>query len=137
MNIEINWLALLLAVVANQVVGFVWYGPLFGKKFMAASGMDKWTPEKQAAEKKKMGLSYFLQFVSSLVTFFVLAGLIVGFGHTTASWGAITAVIIWAGFVVPIKLGEAIWGGNMTLFWLGNGNMLVTFVVAGAILGAW
>ena len=34
----INWLAVLVAVVAAQVVGFLWYGPLFSKQWMAALG---------------------------------------------------------------------------------------------------
>jgi hypothetical protein len=44
---------------------------------------------------------------------------------------------IWIGFVVPLKLGDALWGGKMTIFWLGIGNMLVTLLAAGAIIGAW
>lgn len=134
---SVNYLAVLAAAVASMVVGSVWYGPLFGKKFMAEIGMDKWTPEKQAAEKKKMGMTYALQFVASLVMFYVLAGLIVGFGQFGWAKGAMTGFIVWLGFVVPVKFGDAIWGGKMSLFWLGVGNMLVTLLVAGAIIGGW
>lgn len=134
---NVNYLAVFAAAVASMVVGSIWYGPLFGKKFMVEIGMDKWTPERQAAEKKKMGMTYALQFVASLVMFYVLAGLIVGFAQTTALKGAMTGFIMWLGFVVPVKLGDAIWGGKMSLFWLGAGNMLVTLLVAGAIIGVW
>ena len=133
----VNYLAVLVSAIASMVVGSIWYGPLFGKKFMREMGMDSWTSEKQAAMKKKMIPSYVLQFVASCVMFYILAGLIASFGHTTFGGGMMTAFIMWIGFVVPIKLGDAIWGGKASLFWLSIGNMLVTLLVAGAIIGVW
>ena len=40
MGIEINWIAILVAVVANFILGFVWYTPLFGKVWAKEMGMD-------------------------------------------------------------------------------------------------
>ncbi len=134
---SVNYYAVLASAVASMVIGSIWYGPLFGKKFIAEMGMDKWSPEKQAAEKKKMGMTYFLQFVASLLMFYVLAGIIIGFGHATVGGGMMSAFIMWLGFVVPLKLGDAIWGGKMSLFWIGIFNMLVTLLAAGAIIGVW
>ena len=130
------WSALVSAIV-SMLVGGIWYGPLFGKLFMKEMGMDAWTAEKREAMKKKMGLSYFAQFIASLVMFYVLAGLIVGFDHLSVSGGLFTAFIVWIGFIVPVKLGDLIWGGKKTLFWLGIGNMLITLLAAGTIIGAW
>jgi hypothetical protein len=134
---SVNLWAVLASAIASMVIGSIWYGPLFGKKFIAEMGMDKWSPEKQAAEKKKMGMSYTLQFLASLAMFYVLAGIIVGFGQTTVSEGMMSAFVMWGGFVVPLKLGESIWGGKMSLFWMGISHMLVTLLVAGAIIGGW
>lgn len=134
---DVNLWAVLVAAIASMVIGSIWYGPLFGKRFMHEMGMDTWSKEKREAEMKGMTWTYLAQFIASLVTFYVLSGLISGFGHTTASGGLMTAFIMWIGFVVPIKLGDALWGGKMSLFWLGIGNMLVTFLAAGAIIGAW
>ncbi|HLD39833.1 MAG TPA: DUF1761 family protein, partial [Candidatus Nanoarchaeia archaeon] len=33
-----NYLAVLVAAIAAYVVGFLWYGPVFGKKWMALMG---------------------------------------------------------------------------------------------------
>ncbi len=137
LTISVNLWAVLASAIVSMIIGSVWYGALFQKRFMQASGMDTWTKEKQEAEKKKMGLSYFVQFLASLVMFYVLADMIARLNPPTAFRGIMTALIAWVGFVVPIKLGEAIWGGNKTLFWLGIGNMLVTLLAVGAILGAW
>lgn len=133
----VNYWAVLVSAIVSMVIGSIWYGPLFGKMFMHEMGMNSWSKEKQAEMKKKMGASYAGQFVASLVMFYVLAGLIAGFNHQTVNGGLLTALIAWIGFVVPIKLGDAIWGGKATLFWLGIGNMLVTLLAAGAIIGAW
>jgi hypothetical protein len=48
-----------------------------------------------------------------------------------------TAFWVWLGFVVPVKLGDAIWGGSKTLFWIGISNMFVTLLVTAAIISAW
>lgn len=135
---DVHFWAILLAAIASMVIGSLWYGPLFGKLFMREMGMDQWSKEKREAEMKKMPQTYFAQFIASLVTFYVLALLIDGlFGGLSAANGVKAALIAWIGFVVPVKLGDALWGGKMSLFWLGIGNMLVTFLAAGAIIGAW
>lgn len=134
---NVNYWAVLVSAIASMVIGSIWYGPLFGKLFMREMGMDQWSKEKQDKMKKSMGLSYFAQFIASLVMFYVVSGMVVGFGKTTVGGGVLTGFIVWIGFVVPIKLGDAIWGGKKTLFWLGIGNMLVTLLAVGAIIGTW
>ena len=133
----VNFWAVLVAALASMVIGGIWYGPLFGKMFMKESGMDAWSKEKKAAMTKMMGMSYFAQFLASLVMFYVLAGLISGFGHTSLGGGMMTGFILWIGFVVPLALGDLIWGGKKSLFWLKICHMLVTLLVAGAIIGVW
>lgn len=39
--IQSNILAILVAVIASFVVGFIWHGPLFGKKWMEYNNMKK------------------------------------------------------------------------------------------------
>lgn len=134
---DINLLAVFVSAIASMVIGSIWYGPLFGKKFKLAMGMDKMTPEQQAEMKKTMGMSYFLQFVASLVMFYVLAMFMGRLGQLTINSGVQVAFWTWLGFVVPVQLGNAIWGGKMTLFWISIGNMLATLLAAGVIIGAW
>lgn len=136
MFMEINSLAILASAVASMVIGSIWYGPLFGKKYMQEMGMDVWSPEKQAEMKKSMGKAYVAQFISSLVMFFVLAWYVGISNHPGMLGGINNAFWLWIGFVVPIKLGDALWGGKMSLFWLSIGNMFFTLLVAGAIIGA-
>lgn len=133
----VNYLAVFVAAISSMVVGSIWYGPLFGKMFMQESGMDKWSKEKQNEMKKNMWMSYVGQFVASLVMFYVLSGLVSGFYHMSLTGGMLTGLIVWIGFVVPVKLGDLLWGGTKKMFFLTTGNMLVTLLVAGAIIGMW
>jgi hypothetical protein len=129
--------SVIVSAIASMAIGSLWYGPLFGKYFMKETGMDAWSKEKQASTKKTMWMSYIGQLIASLVMFYVLAGIVAGFGHTTVAGGLLTGIIVWFGIVVPVKLGDILWGGNKTLFWLSIGNMFVTLLTAGAIIGAW
>jgi hypothetical protein len=134
---DVNVWAVLASAVASMVIGSIWYGPLFGKIFMREIGMDKWTPERQAAEKKRMGVAYALQFAASVLMFYVLSSFFYDLGNLSVKSGVMVALCVWIGFVVPVKVGDMIWAGSKTLFWLSVGNMFFTLLAAGVIIGAW
>jgi len=134
---EINYWAVLFSAIVSMVIGSIWYGPLFGKKFMEIMGMNKWTPDEQQAMQKKMWKSYVSQFVASLVMFFILAWYITTSVQTGVYGGVANAFGIWLGFVVPLAFGNTLWGGKMAMFWLNIGNMLLTLLAGGTIIGAW
>ena len=137
MQITVNYWAVLVAAIASMVMGSIWHGPLFGKKYMQAMGMDSWSEEKKAEMKKCMTKAYIWQFIASLVMIYVLACFMSLTDQMSVMGGLTVAFWAWIGFVVPLKLSEALWGGKMILFWIGIGNMLLTLLVAGAIVGAW
>jgi hypothetical protein len=134
---QVNIWAVLVAAVASMIVGSLWYGPLFGKAFMSATGMDKLSPEAKEAMKKSMTLTYLWQFIASAVMFYVLAWLISNLHQGTVSGSLQAAFWAWLGFIVPLKFGDSLWGGKMVLFWIGIGNSLLTLLIGAAIIGAW
>jgi hypothetical protein len=133
----VNYWAVLVCAIASMVVGSIWFGPLFGKMYMGLMGMDQWSPEKRAEMKKSMTLTYIWQFIASLVMFYVFAYLAGRLNIMTVMGYLKLAVLAWIGFIVPLKLGDALWGGKMAMFWLAIGNSLITLLVGGAILGMW
>jgi len=143
MLVTVNYLAVLVAAVATMVVGFIWYGPmLFGKTWMRAIGADPNDKEKMEQMKKGMSTGYALTFVASLVSAYILAIFIGRIGSGSIESGCKIAFAAWLGFVVPIKLGDAIFSGkprqqSMTMFWLGAGYQLVSFLAMGVIIAAW
>lgn len=137
----INYLAVLVCGVASMVVGFVWYGPLFGKVWMQIMGADTMTAQEKEAMKKSMWGMYLLQFILSLITAGVLAVFIASSADTTTSAVAI-AISSWLGFVMTTNAGAALWSGKpkkiaWKMFFVSSGAQLVTFVIFGLILGSW
>lgn len=129
---EIPWLGVLVAVVASQVIGFLWYGPLFGAPWRAAMGI---TPE-AAADRSGLGTAVGTGVVASIVAAIALA-LLMSFSDspdTTTGWqmGLLAALVVAAYIVIAMAYEKT----NRTVAWIGIGNQLVTLVVMGAILGA-
>ena len=141
MEIMINWWAVIVSAVVSIVIGSLWFGPIFGKKWMEVMGVDKATE----AEKKEMMnnavMLYVLQFVLSIVTIYVLAHYIAGWQPQPGAWGGITnALWIWLGFIMPTLAGNAMWSGKTkrlarNMFLINAGYTFVLYVVFGAILG--
>lgn len=133
----INYWAVFASAVAAMVVGSIWYGPLFGKLFMHEQGLDKLSKEEKEKMTKKMPWSYAEQFVASMVMFTVLDIMILATNAVGMAGGITVAFLLWFGFVVTLAFGNTLWGGKMSLFWLSIGNMFVTLLAAGAIIGVW
>jgi hypothetical protein len=135
--VPINYPAVVVAAIANMIIGFVWYGPLFGKTWMKLSGI---TPD--PAKASSMGRSYLLAFVGSLVMSYVLAHAIV-FGAAYFEMNGVSAGLMcgfwnWLGFIAPVMLGAVLWEGKPWSLWLlMNGYYLVVLLVMGTILAAW
>ncbi len=138
--VPVNYWALLGAAVASMILGSLWYGPLFGKKWMALSGMS---PDKiNAAKSKGMGKSYALMFVGSLVTAYVLSHFLVfASAYMEAagvSAGFMAGFWVWLGFIAPVTLGSVLWEGKSWKLWiLNNGYQFLSLVIAGVILALW
>lgn len=136
----VNYLAVFAAAIASMILGWLWYGPLFGKTWMALSGL---TEEKMAVAKSKgMGKMYLLTFIGSLVMSFVLAhALIFASAYLKASGisaGLTAGFWNWLGFIAPVTLGIVIWDGKPWKLWfLNNSYQLITLLVMGVILALW
>ncbi len=135
----INYLAVLVSAIIAMGLGFVWHGPLFGKKFMAAMGMTIPTdPEVRKKMQKAMAMTYVIQFLLFVVTTSVLS-IYINYGPKT---GLVTAVCLWLGFVMPTAASAALWNdrptnAKWTIFLVSAGFNLVMLAVAGLILGSW
>lgn len=135
-DVMVNYWAVLVAAIVSMVIGFVWYGPLFGKTWMKLSGHTPKDMEK--AKKKGMGKSYALMIVSTLVMSYVLAHFVDYAGAVTAWGGVVAGVWIWLGFIATVTLGKVLWEGKPWSLWvLDNAHYLVSLAVMGAILAVW
>lgn len=138
--VPINYFAVLVAAILNIVLGFLWYGPLFGKQWMKLSGMSK---EKiESMKKKGMTKTYVMVLVSSFVMSYVLAhALVFASGYLKVyglSAGIMSGFWNWIGFVAPVILGPVLWEGRPYKLWILNSSYyLVSLLLMGSILAVW
>lgn len=135
--VPINYLSVIIAAIASMIIGFLWYGPLFGKQWMRLSGM---TPQQiEQAKAGGMSSSYLIMFLGSLLMSYVLAHALV-FASTYLHAQGITAGLTagfwnWLGFIMPVTLGSVLWDKKPWKLWiLNNGYYLVTLLVMGSII---
>ncbi len=139
MDITINYYAVLACGVAAMILGFVWYGPLFGKKWMHVIGATSLDEAKRKEMQKRAGPLYVVTFILALFQAWVLAYYIKGW--TDAS-GVENALWIWAAFLIPTVAAGAMWNNDSSKvswarFLIQAGYYLVLFVIFGLILGNW
>lgn len=140
-TVPINYLAVLVAAIAQMAIGSFWFSTKgFGKQWMALSGI---TPGNiDAAKAKGMQKTYAIAFVGSLLMSYILAHALffastylqtsgVSAGLTTGFWN-------WLGFIAPVTLGSVLWEGKpWKLYALNNAYYLVSLLVMGVILAVW
>jgi Protein of unknown function (DUF1761) len=128
---DINWLAAIVAgAVSGLGLGFLWYGPLFGKAWMAASGVSM-----EEASQRPMAIP-----VAGSLALSILASIALAFflGKVDPLTGAVHGLV--AGlFLVAGGLGiNYLWEGKSLKHWLINGGYCATqFTLIGFILGLW
>lgn len=127
---NINLLAILAVGIVNMVVGSLWYGPLFGKKWMQLSGHNP--------QHKSMTKSYMLGFMGALIMGYVMSYLIGLSGASSFMSGAQVGFWAWLGFIVPVEMGSVLWDGkSWKLFWLNALYYLVVLKLMGGVLAVW
>lgn len=141
-TVDINYWAVLVAAIASMVIGFLWYGVLFGKIWTRMMGWDPNDTARMEAMKKEANKGYTLQFIGSLVMAYVLAHALVfasAYSNTTGfNAGLMVGFWNWLGFIAPVTLGSVLWEGKSWNLWvLNNGHNLLSLVVMGVILAVW
>jgi hypothetical protein len=132
-NVPINYLAVVVAAIANYIIGAVWYAALFKKAWQKLSGI---------AEMKVTVVSVVLALVGALLTSYILDHAII-FANAYLKTGGVggglmTGFLSWLGFMAPVTLGVVIYEKKSWLLWVvNNGYWLVSLLVMGAILSVW
>lgn len=134
-EVVVNYVATLVAAIANMVLGAIWYGPLFGKLWMKEAGKTK---KDLDAAKKEMPKYYAVSFVGALVMAYVLAVFISFANVNTIALATIFGFLVWLGFVLTISLQPLLWEGkSQKLFLINNGYNFAALVIMAAIIAAW
>ena len=131
--VSVNYLAVLAAAIAAMVLGFLWYGPLFGKMWMKLMNIDK----KKIDESKKKGMvvNYIIMIISTLVMSYTLAHLVKFLDVTNILDALRVAFWMWLGFIATVMIGTVLWEGkSWKLYCLNATYWLVNLTVMSSIL---
>src|SRR5690349_558062 len=109
-NIHLNYVAIIIATIANFVLGFIWYTPLFGKAWGKGMGFNM--DQKPPAGALVKGMVFMV--IGNFLMAFV-------FAHNISAWNIVAttgtmvmsktmnimnaAVFTWLGFFLPVDLG--------------------------------
>ena len=114
-DIQVNILALIIAVVANFILGYIWYTPLFGRAWATEQGFDP--DEKRPGSELAKGMIFMV--IGNFLLAWVLAHNIAAWNPET--WGqgpsemsaaanaGMAALFTWLGFFLPVDLGAVAW----------------------------
>lgn len=137
MDVDVNYLAVLLAGISSMVVGATWYSKgVFGATWMKLAKVK----EDQNFTNAQMAKMYGLTFVASLVTAYVLAHVTflshAFFHNDFLMAGLQTAFWAWLGFTAARMLTHDLFEGRRKKLTLINAtHELVTLMVMGLIIG--
>lgn len=136
LSFDINWLAVVVVAVINFFIGFLWYGPIFGKIWMKAMKFTQ--KDINEGKKKGMAMPMIISLIMSFITTLVLALLLGSTGTVDIVSGIIWGIFIWAGFFLATTVSGSLWEGkNSSLFFLNASYDLVRIVIMAVVLVAW
>ena len=137
-DLNINMLAVLLAVVANFILGFLWYTPLFGNAWAKELRFDMTVKPPASVMVRGMAIMVIGNFLLAYV-----------FAHNIAAWTYVpgmdnmpaiakilnASVFTWLGFYLPGDLSRVAWEkASWKLFWINIGYHFLMLLVAASIL---
>ncbi len=134
----LNWFSIIVATVAQFVVGAIWYTALFGKLWGKMHGFDKLPKETQKKMMSMMGPVYGVQFLVTLFISIAMAMLLAA----NKDWSSSTlAALLWFGFSLPQVTSSVLFGGTdpkwiVTKIAVQAGSAFVCLQVAAAVIQA-
>lgn len=134
---EINYWAVLLAMLSSMIVGSIWYTPkVFGTRWARLANVDMTGSARSAV----------WPIVTTVLVSFITAWVLAG--ASAIAWHfyegsffvgtIVTAVLLWAGFTAARFITHDAFEGRPTALTTMNiGHELVTLVVMAVIIGVW
>ncbi|WP_078129519.1 DUF1761 domain-containing protein [Leptospira alexanderi] len=142
-ELQINYLAVLAAVVVHFIIGSVWYGPVFGKAWMKEMGIPLDVKPSIKDMIKPMGLMVVGSFLTAYVLFYTTnvwraSSWHAGEDSPAYVYGFFSGFYTWIGFYLPILINTVTFEGrSWKLFFINAGYNLISLQVIAMILSYW
>lgn len=127
-----NYIGVLVAAAGSFFVGFMWFGPLFGKKWMSLMNFTQAHIEE--GKRKGMAKPMILTGIFALLGAYVFFTVAESLGLSGLPDALCLALAAWVGFSLPIFMNTLLWEGrSLELFWLNALHNLATLVLSAII----
>jgi hypothetical protein len=135
MDFQVNFWAIVICAILSMVTGFVWYGPLFSNAWMSEMGWDPANSTHLVQMQKQAKPAYLQQFTGAVIMAFIFAVILKNLHSMGLGQPLLAAVIIWLGFIAPLKYGDTLWGkSTLKLFLIDSLYYLVNLLVFAVVL---
>ena len=126
-----NHLAILVAVVAVQALGFAWY-TILAEPWMAGWGLDS-----EAVAEPKVA-PFAASLIGSILGAYTISWLIGRTGLASGMAGARLGLLLGLGLLAPLLVTHSLFGGvGASAIRIDAANAVVSATLIGWILGAW
>ena len=130
MDIPINYLAIAIGTVAAMILGWLWYGPIFGKPWKRLVG----DPKPRAAVV--FPIAIVATFATGYVIAYVTGVTSIALGNGYLVPALLTAFFLWLGFSAARSLISTLFQAKPIRLWLLNtGHDLAVALVIATIIG--
>jgi len=132
---DVNLVAVLVTTVLSFVVGYLWYGPIFGKAWMENKGLKE-------ADVKEGGSAMGYTLITSLIGMYLL-GVFVVWSQATTWMEGVTTGLLMATLVGTFDFHTVVYDkpkgmGNRFKDWLLHlGYVAIYLAIAGWIFAVW
>jgi hypothetical protein len=126
----LNWFAIVVAALAGFPLGMVWYGPLFGKGWMAETGVTE-AQARAANPVKRYGVVLLLNLIAATSLAMFIGGGDWRFGLFAGFMTGLTFIAVALGVTYLFEFR------SVKLWLINSGYQTVFFTVMGLIIGAW
>ncbi|MDY8137183.1 DUF1761 domain-containing protein [Aquimarina sp. 2201CG5-10] len=128
---NINWLSVLAGTVSSFIIGGIWYGPLFGKAWMAAFNFTIEDLKKRSIPKT-FGISILLAFIATVnLEMFIGAEADLVFGALAGFFAGVGWVATFLGILYVFEMQ------SLKAYLINAGYCIISLTIIGAILGIW
>ncbi|MEX1139972.1 MAG: DUF1761 domain-containing protein [Bacteroidota bacterium] len=133
---KIHYPAVIVAALIQFFIGWLWYGMLFMKPWIEATGVPM--DAAQSMSGGQMAMMYVGSLMAFLVVYYIMAHFVSYTKSTTAKQGMQTGFWLWLGFVATTILVNITYTMKPLLLWLIDGGYwLVCMLAGGALLAIW
>ncbi len=142
-DIQVNYIAILIAVFVNFIFGFIWYTVLFGRASAEEVNLnldfDHKTPVSEMARSMRLNvlanffLTYVLAYSLAILSPATWGSSVVGQTPIALSFYAV--FFIWLGFMVPVLMNSVAWENTpWKLFAINSAYYFCTLLIAALII---